>query len=247
MYRQLDETKIIRTLERLRDRIGKRFPDAGLRRVSEELLALAHETTACVEYLRRPNWRLRAIAGATVGGMLVLLVSLALSVRLPAGVSGLADVVQAIEAAVNDVIFFGIAVFFLLTIETRLKRRRALKAIHELRSLAHIVDMHQLTKDPERAMLTQGDDDVPTRPMTLPELAQYLDYCSELLSVTSKVAALLVQYFDDAVVLAGVNEIEDLTTALSSKIWQKLTILDRALTRSGYRPSPPQAPKAAPA
>jgi hypothetical protein len=245
MYRQLDETKIIRTLERVRDRISERFPNAGLRRVSEELLALAHETTACVEYLRRPNWRLRLIAGATVVGMIALLVSLALSVRLPAGVSGLADVVQGIEAAVNDVIFFGIAVFFLLTIETRLKRRRALKTIHQLRSLAHIVDMHQLTKDPERAMLTQEDDDTPTRAMTLPELAQYLDYCSELLSVTSKVAALLVQYFDDAVVLAGVNEIEDLTTALSSKIWQKLTILDRALTRSGYRPSPPGAPKPA--
>ena len=27
---------------------------------------------------------------------------------------------------------------------------RALKAIHELRSIAHIIDMHQLTKDPER-------------------------------------------------------------------------------------------------
>jgi hypothetical protein len=237
MYRQLDESKIIRTLERVRDRIGERFPEAGLRNVSEELLALAHETIDCAEYLRRPNWRLRLIAAATVVGMIVLLVTLALSVRLPAGVSGLADVVQAIEAAVNDVIFFGIAVFFLLTIETRLKRRRALKVIHQLRSVAHIVDMHQLTKDPERAMLTQVGTDVPTRPMTLPELAQYLDYCSELLSLTSKVAALLAQYFDDAVVLAGVDEIEDLTTGLSSKIWQKLTILDRALTRAGYRPS----------
>ena len=28
-------------------------------------------------------------------------------------------------------------------------RKRALAAIHELRAMAHIVDMHQLTKDPE--------------------------------------------------------------------------------------------------
>jgi hypothetical protein len=83
--------------------------------------------------------------------------------------------------------------------------------------------------------------------MTLPELGRYLNYCSELLSVTSKLAALLVQYFDDAVVLASVNEIEDLTTGLSSKIWQKLTILDRALTRAGYRSPPPSAPSVAPA
>jgi hypothetical protein len=242
MYRQLDESKIIRTLERLRDRIGERFPEAGLRKISENLLALAHETSACVDYLRRPNWLLRIVTGATIAGMVTLLVTLALSVRVPAGVSGLSDVAQGIEAAVNDVIFFGVAVFFLLTIETRVKRRRALKVIHQLRSLAHIVDMHQLTKDPERAVLTQSET---TRAMTLPELARYLGYCSELLSVTSKVAALLVQYFDDAIVLASVNEIEDLTTGLSSKIWQKITILDRALTRFGYRSPPPSAPSVA--
>jgi hypothetical protein len=248
MYRQLDESKIIRTLERLRDRIGERFPEAGLRKISENLLALAHETSACVGYLRRPNWPVRFAAGATIAGMVALLVMLALSVPVPAGVGGLSEIVQGIESAVNDVIFFGIAVFFLLTIETRLKRRRALKMIHQLRSLAHIVDMHQLTKDPERAMLTQSDTpSSPARPMTLPELGRYLNYCSELLSVTSKLAALLVQYFDDAVVLASVNEIEDLTTALSSKIWQKLTILDRALTRAGYRSPPPSVPSVAPA
>jgi hypothetical protein len=234
MYRQLDEAQIIRTLERLRDRIGERFPEAGLRKVSDDLLALARETSACIDYLRRPHWPLRLVAGATIAGMVALLATLALSIRIPATVSGLAEFAQGIEAAVNDVIFVGVAVFFLLTIETRLKRRRALKTIHQLRSLAHIVDMHQLTKDPERVLSAQPDTaSSPVRSMTLPELGRYLDYCSELLSVTSKVAALLVQYFDDAVVLSGVNEIEDLTTGLSSKIWQKITILDRAPPQSG--------------
>jgi hypothetical protein len=54
-----------------------------------------------------------------------------------------------------------------------------------------------------------------------------------------------VQYFYDAIVLASVNEIEELTTGLSSKIWQKITILDRALTRFGYRSPPPSAPSVA--
>ena len=43
----------------------------------------------------------------------------------------------------------GAAVLFLVTLEVRLRRQRALAAIHELRSLAHVVDMHQLTKHPE--------------------------------------------------------------------------------------------------
>ena len=63
--------------------------------------------------------------------------------------------------------------------------------------------------------------------MSAPELGRYLDYCSELLSVTSKLAALLVQYFNDEVVLGAVNEIETLTTGLSGKIWQKIRLLER--------------------
>jgi hypothetical protein len=119
-----------------------------------------------------------------------------------------------------------------MTVESRVKRRRALAMLHQLRSLAHIVDMHQLTKDPERLM-SRDEGFVPgaSRPASGADLAKYLDFCSELLSLISKIAALLVQRFDDSVVLAGVNEIEGLTTGLSNKIWQKITILERSATR----------------
>ena len=62
--------------------------------------------------------------------------------------------------------------------------------------------------------------------MTRFGLARYLDYCSEMLSITNKVAALYVQYLDDAVVLSAVNNIQSLATGLSAKIWQKIVILD---------------------
>ena len=61
--------------------------------------------------------------------------------------------------------------------------------------------------------------------MSAADLARYLDFCSEMLSLTGKVAALYVQNFEDSVALQAVNEIEDLTTGLSRKIWQKLTIV----------------------
>jgi len=57
-------------------------------------------------------------------------------------------------------------------------------------------------------------------------LSRYLDYCSEMLSLTGKIAALYVQTYDDGVALAAVNEVEGLTTGLSRKIWQKLMILE---------------------
>jgi len=58
-------------------------------------------------------------------------------------------------------------------------------------------------------------------------LGRYLDYCSEMLSLIGKVAALYAQNTQDAVVLAAVDEIETLTTGLSRKIWQKIMILDQ--------------------
>ena len=61
--------------------------------------------------------------------------------------------------------------------------------------------------------------------MTTFELSRYLDYCAEMLSLTGKVAALYVQEFDDAVAVAAVNDVEQLTTGMSRKIWQKLMIL----------------------
>ena len=63
------------------------------------------------------------------------------------------------------------------------------------------------------------------------QLGRYLDYCSEMLSLTSKLAALYVQRFDDSVVLQAVNEVESLTNGLSRKVWQKITILEAAASR----------------
>ena len=129
---------------------------------------------------------------------------------------------------------------FLITFESRLKRRRALETLHQLRSVAHIVDMHQLTKDPERIAAVRPDTaSSPARALTPFDLGRYLDYCSELLAVISKLAALHVQHFNDPVTLAAVNDIECLTTGLSNKMWQKITLLDtfraQAVSTTGAR------------
>lgn len=123
----------------------------------------------------------------------------------------------------------GASIFFLVTLETRLKRLKALKAIHELRSLSHIIDMHQLTKDPERVLaMGPATASSPKTTMTRFELNRYLDYCSEMLALTGKVAALYVQRFEDPQAVAAVNDIETLTSGLSRKIWQKIMMLNAA-------------------
>ncbi len=130
-----------------------------------------------------------------------------MNVKVQMTFSSIGEFLQGLDAAINEVVFIGIAAFLFMTLETRLKRRRALKAIHELRALAHIIDMHQLTKDPERiAEAPTGATDA-KRPQNPAELIRYLDNCSDLLALISKIAALYVQNFDDPVTLAAVNEI----------------------------------------
>jgi len=227
-YRQLSEAQISQTLRRLRDRIAERFPGSGLSRLSAELVLVSEEASESVAYVRRPHWAIRIGVGIVIAVIVAIIGMAAASMRLPGRVDRLSELVQMLESAINDVVFLSIAIYFLIGIEGRLKRRKALHSLHQLRSVVHIVDMHQLTKDPERLMSPHEDTpSSPERSMTAPELGRYLDYCSELLALTSKIAALFVQQFNDPVVLSTVNEVETLVTGLSGKIWQKITLLDR--------------------
>ena len=232
MLRTLDRDHIERTLVRLRDRINERFPDSGLGRVCGELLTLAKETSARVAYLAAPNWPIRVGVGFALLAMLTVIIAVPMAMRLSTNVSGVVDFVQGAEAAFGILVFLSAVVFFLVTVETRLKRTRALAALHELRSVAHIVDMHQLTKDPEQLILpTLRTASSPQRTMTAEELGRYLDYCSEMLSLVSKLAALHAQHLNDSVVLDAVNDVEALSAGLSTNIGQKIGLLERVAAR----------------
>lgn len=231
VYRSLNPGHITQTIAQLRDRVQERFPGSGLGKVAEELQHVGNEAVARSQWIARPLLPLRIGIGLLVA-LLASIVALALAkLNVTKMWESFADFVQAVDAGINDVVFVGIAIFFLATLEGRIKRKRALKAIHELRSLAHIIDMHQLTKDPE-VILSNGPatKSSPKRTMTTFEMSRYLDYCSEMLSLIGKVAALYAQRFNDPVALSAVDEIEDLTTGLSRKIWQKIMIINQART-----------------
>ena len=239
-YEALNPTMIANTAERLRARIHARFPGRGLDRVATELVLVVRQAGADSIEMARPQWRLRAGIGFLVAAMLATFaIGVTLAFRDAGSELGRLtsfDWLAVAESAINDVIFGGIALFFLLSIERRRKRTVALAALHRLRSFAHVIDMHQLTKDPER--LASGIEDTaesPTVELTPEQLGRYLDYCSELLSIIGKIAAIYAEATNDGQVLATVNEIETLTVGLARKIWQKIALLhasDRATRRT---------------
>jgi hypothetical protein len=227
-YRSLDPQKVVETISALQQRITERFPGAGLGGVCAELKAIAQHNSERAEAIGRRNIWLRALVFALLVGGLWLLVRIAMliSVSTSATADNVYSVLQGVEAAMNIIALMGATLFFLITIEDRLKRRRALTALHELRSIVHVIDMHQLTKDPSMDFNIRSDTpSSPRRTLTRFEVTRYLDYCSEMLSLTSKVAALYAQVFPDPVVTDAVSDIERITSGLSQKIWQKIMIL----------------------
>jgi hypothetical protein len=247
MYRTLDSARIIDSLDTLGNRITERFPGAGLACVCTELSGIARESERRIREIGRPNLPLRFGVVAFLLAAVWLLWRIAPYLDFEKRTAdNIYSVLQGVDAAMNILVLMGAMTLFLFAVEERMKRRRALAAVHELRSLIHVIDMHQLTKDPSSvAFVSQPTASSPKRTMTPFELTRYLDYCSELLSLSAKVAALYAQGLPDAIVVDAVSDIERLTTNLSSKVWQKISLIEQhALVAQG---SAIAAPKPAPA
>jgi hypothetical protein len=131
-----------------------------------------------------------------------------------------------IESGVNLMVLMFAGMWFLLTLEERLRRQRIQTWLHQLRAFAHVVDMHQLTKDPT-VILNQGPrtPSSPARTMSRFGLARYLEYCAEMLALTGKLSALMAGETEDHVVIAAAGDVETLCTDLGRKVWQKIMIL----------------------
>lgn len=224
-YKHLQADHVLATLEKLHTRIVERFPKAGLGQVCAEVVATARFCARDAARLARPYlfWRLITVA-LMLGGVAAQIAAFRF-LRVDNGAMNAAELVEGLEAAVNLLILFGGAVWFMLTLEERSKRHRALDALHKLRSLAHVIDMHQLTKDPTVVLAGPRTSNSPERTMTQFELTRYLDYCAEMLSLIGKLAALYSERMRDSVVISSVNDIENLTAGLGRKIWQKITII----------------------
>lgn len=228
MYRTLDADRILKTVERLKSRISERFPESGLSKVCGEVKDVAAESKQLCHEIGKPRSGLRILMGLAVAIILAGLVESLILLEFSFRDFDLLEFIQVLEAGLSAVVLIGAAIVFLITAESRIKRRRLLEAVRELRALAHVIDMHQLTKDPHRLLRRiVATSSSPRQTMTADELGRYLDYCSEMLSILGKLAAHYAQTFSDTAVLTAVNEVEGLTSGLSRNIWQKIMLLHR--------------------
>lgn len=232
-YRALSPERIIETALRLHERIDDRFPAAGLAKVGGELVKLAHDVETDIASIDRPILWLRvAIGGVVLAGSAAFLGLIVAALPGPGDVFAKQDIIPVVEAGINIAVLLGAGLFALVALEERLKRKRAFSGLHAIRSLIHVIDMHQLTKDP----ITLTADFTPSgkspkRVLGKAEMLRYLDYCSEMISVTGKLAALYAQALNDVFVVEAVNDIENLGSNLSRKVWQKIALISGARTK----------------
>ena len=175
-FRSLDPEKILATTTLLERRIAERFPDRGLRRVAAEVVALAAAVMSDVKGLSPPIWWLRALIALVVlaGAAIFLWVG---SI-VPLNQVGRAAIgsVEGVEAAINTILLAALGLVALTRLEARVKRQRVARGLHALRSVIHVIDMHQLTKDP--IALRPGYEPTPHSPLrelTAGEMSRYLD------------------------------------------------------------------------
>jgi hypothetical protein len=149
--------------------------------------------------------------------------------------------VQGLDSVLNIMIVTGAAIWFVLNLETRQRQARVLARLHELRALAHVIDMHQLRKDPT-TYYREPTAHSPNRDLSESNLMAYLDYCAEMLAIIGKLAALYMQKMSDAVVIDAANDIEALAGGFSQKIWLKINVLqplaDAERRAASARPTP---------
>ena len=232
-FARLDAGEIIATADRLARRVDERFRGSGLSGVAATLVDLGRSTEQEVLVLDEPNIPIRIGVGAVLVAGVGSLVAVASLVAFGRVEGGVISIMQGLESTMNIAILVGLGVIALTRLESSWKRRRAMASLHTLRSLAHVIDMHQLTKDPKPTHAAAGmTASSPERELPPEGLARYLDYCSEMLSLLGKLAALHAQSHRDMQIAQTANEIEVLTTNLARKIWQKIAVIAEVSPRA---------------
>ena len=223
-FRHLEAARLRETTQWLEKRIRVSFPGRALGRLAFDLRDLVGDTENRCARIAKPNWPLRLLVALAILLLFLLLAATFSTAEVSPGGITWVDLLQGIEAGLNELVMIGLVVLFLASLENRAKRAQALEGLRDLRGVAHVIDLHQMTKDPEIAIARIGEGEEVDL-IEGPELELYLSFCADLLSIVGKTAALYGQVLDDSVVLATVDEVESLSARAAGKVWQKMALV----------------------
>ena len=97
---------------------------------------VAEESKAKIAFITKPLlWLRLALISLVLVTFFILFLTIS-TLNVETGHFNMIDLISIAEASINDLILIGAALYFLAKTETRIKRNRALDALHEIRSIA---------------------------------------------------------------------------------------------------------------
>ena len=127
---------------------------------------------------------------------------------------------EAADAGFNLLILLAGALWFLITIENRIKRKKALEHIEELREFLHVIDVTQLYYTPVVYNANTNHDPEASRSSLNFDYTYFL-FCTQMLAVISNLAPLYTRGAAGDSILRTVSEIEVLANAITVKLLSK--------------------------
>ncbi len=254
--KRLQGRSLAHAAQDLAQRMTAEFPARGLTEEARELAKDAEIFVQEAESLGRRGTSFHAIRVIAIAGFVfwlgatsLVLLRIWTVLERTSESADLLQFMQGIDAGIHIAVSAAIAIYFLATLEQRRRRRIAFTGLNALLNFAHVIDSHQIDKDPTAFVSDLPHVRVSPKPQLEPaQLLRYLDYCSEMLSLVRRLGALYGQESGDVIITESVDNISDLTSSLSNKIWQKMNILNNYMIQrklGGYKPQPVALPTAA--
>jgi hypothetical protein len=208
-------------------RIHDRFPKSSLKEHSFNFVQFSKDFKVKIDNSKKWSKMFLIWQGALI--LITVVCSAVLMVHL---IEVLPDskleTLPILNAFFNMSFIFFSCFYFLFTVDRWYSRKRISELLIELKNYIHVADMHQINKDPNHFHDEYiSAENSPTKSLTKFELQRYLDYTHEFISLSSKLSCLILDKFhDDQEIISSVNEVDLLCNGISSKIWQKIIVLN---------------------
>ena len=218
---RLDPAKIIQTAENLAHRVSVKFPESTLVGLTADLAEIARVTDERARRARRPNRLIRG-TGRLASVLCILglwyivdhIQTHLLNAHLEFG--NISDLFEAADAGFNMLVGLAGILWFLVTIEARVKRKQALAHIGELLEFIQLIDVTQLYYTPELYKSSASPDSTRLR-----FDHTYLLFCNEMLGVIGNLAPLYTRGNMDDSVWRATSDVVMLANAIQGRLFAK--------------------------
>lgn len=169
------------------------FPSSGLAAVANEVAAVSEGSVDRFHQIQKPRIMMRLMVGILVLCAISGPFLFSVLVNFSEEVTNLGDFLEATDAGLHMILLLAEGIVFLVGMKNRTRRHQALEALAEYRSLADLVELHQINKAPGLDLKEAPENDIRTV-RTVEALASYLDFSGVLLSIIGKLSAYYAQH-----------------------------------------------------